>query len=493
MDSSKKGKGNEVFIISLIIVLAISLLGIISPETLGKGADFLFAQITEKFGWYYLAAMFGFVIFMFVLAFSKYGKVRLGKDTDRPDYSYTSWFGMLFSAGMGIGIVFWGVAEPLNHFINPDGMAGGTAAAANFSMLSSFIHWGIHPWANYCIIALPLAYMQFRKNKPGLISTIFIPLIGEERVNGPIGKLVDILAVIATVAGVATSLGLGVMQINSGLNFLFGIPQNMFVQTIIIIIVSIIFIWTAITGIDKGIKFLSNINIILLFFLMIATFLLGPTIAILNTFTNGIGQYFANFVPESLRISFLGDNKWISDWRIFYWAWWIAWAPFVGMFIARISKGRTVREFVLGVTLVPSLGSFLWFSVFGATGISMGPEIAQEAIKTTETAYFVIMQYLPFGGILSFITVFMLGILFVTSANSATFVLGMMTSKGNLNPSNKIKAIWGVIQSMMALALMLAGGLAVLQTGSIVASFPFAIVMVFACFSLVKALKSEKI
>ncbi|WP_250230028.1 glycine betaine uptake BCCT transporter [Anaeropeptidivorans aminofermentans] len=493
MDSSKKNKGNEVFFISLVIVLAISLMGIISPENLGGIADFLFAQITEKFGWYYLVVMFFFVAFMLFVAFSKYGSIRLGKDTDRPEYSYGSWFAMLFSAGMGIGIVFWGIAEPLNHYINPDGIAGATPEAANFSIFSSFFHWGIHPWANYCIVALPLAYMQFRKDKPGLISSIFIPLVGEEKIKGPIGKTIDIFAIFATVAGVATSLGLGVMQINSGLNFLFGIPQNMFVQTVIVIIVSVIFIWTAIAGIDKGIKFLSNMNIALCFFLVLVVFILGPTIPILNSFVNGLGQYISGFVSESLRISSTGDNTWINKWRIFYWAWWIAWAPFVGMFIARISKGRTIKEFILGVTIVPALGSCLWFAVFGTTGISMGPEIAEEAIKVTETAYFIIVQHLPFGGFLSLITVALLCTFFITSANSATFVLGMMASNGNLNPSNSMKFLWGVIQSMMALALMFAGGLSVLQTGSIVASFPLAIIMVFACFSLIKALKSEKI
>lgn len=493
MDSSKKGKGNEVFIISLVIVLAISLLGILSPETLGNGANFLFAQITEKFGWYYLVAMFFFVVFMLYIAFSKYGSIRLGKDTDRPEYSYGSWFAMLFSAGMGIGIVFWGIAEPLNHYINPDGIAGATPEAANFSMLASFFHWGIHPWANYAVIALPLAYMQYRKGKPGLISSIFIPLLGEERIQGSVGKAIDIFAVFATVAGVATSLGLGIMQISSGLNFMLGVPKTINVQIILIIILSVIFISVSLIGIDKGVKLISNINIGVFIFLLIMTFLLGPTISIFNSFVNGIGQYLSNFINESLRISFAGDKTWINKWRIFYWAWWIAWAPFVGSFIAKISKGRTIREFIVGVICFPALGAFLWMTVFGTTAISMGPEIAREAIQVTETAYFVIMQHLPFGSILSFVTIILLILLFIISANSATFVLGMLTSNGNLNPSNKIKGLWGVILPLLVISMMLAGGLSVLQTGSIVASFPFAIIMVFACFSLLKALKSEEI
>ncbi|HSH34683.1 BCCT family transporter, partial [Schnuerera sp.] len=352
-------------------------------------------------------------------------------------------------------------------------------------------HWGVHPWANYAVIALPLAYMQFRKKKQGLISSIFIPLLGEERVAGPIGKFIDILAIFATIAGVATSLGLGTLQINSGLNYLFGVPINTTTNIIIIVTVTVLFMISAITGLDKGIKFLSNANITLASALMILTFILGPTVTIINSLTNGVGMYISNFIESSFQINPFGDNSWINGWKIFYWAWWIAWAPFVGSFIARISKGRTIKEFILGVSIVPALGSLLWFAVFGATGINLGPEIAAEAIEVTETALFVVMEHVPLGSIISLVAIILLCTFFVTSADSATFVLGMMSRNGDLNPSTNIKIVWGAIQSMMAFALMQAGGLDALQTSSIVAAFPFAIVMIFACISFVKALKAE--
>ncbi len=485
-------KDNTVFNVSLIIVAIIAGWGIISPVSFGNVADSIFKGLTNYFGWFYLLVMFCFVLFVGYLAFGKYGNVVLGPDDSKPEYSNLSWFAMLFSAGMGIGLVFWGVAEPLNHFMAPaGGLVPGSPEAADFAMFASFMHWGLHPWANYTIIALPLAYMQFRKNKPGLISSILIPLIGEGRVNGPTGKIVDILAIFATVAGVATSLGLGVLQINSGMNYLFGIPINNFVALVIIIVVTLVFVGTAVLGIEKGISLISNINIVIAGLIMLVLFLVGPTLKILNSFTNGLGQYVSGLVQDSLKISTYGDNSWLAGWRIFYWAWWIAWAPFVGVFIARISKGRKIREFVLGVTLVPALGSFIWFAIFGTTGINLGPEVAAEAIKNTETALFVVMEHIPLGSIISTVAIVLLYTFFVTSANSATFVLGMMSRNGTLDPDIKTKVLWGVIQSALAYALMLAGGLQVLQTASITVAFPFAIVMIFAMVSLVKALQSE--
>ena len=488
-----KGKDNSVFLISLIVVFSISLWGILAPEGFGQVANGLFAFLTDKFGWFYLLAMFFFVIFMFGIAVSKFGQIRLGDDDSKPEYSYISWFAMLFSAGMGIGLVFWGVAEPLNHFMAPINMEAGTSEAANFAIYTSFFHWGIHPWANYSVIALALAYMQFRKGKPGLISSIFIPLLGEEKVKGPIGKTIDILAIFATVAGVATSLGLGVLQINGGLNYLFGIPINTTVSIIIIVIVTVLFMISAVSGLDKGIKILSNANVGIAALLMIIALIVGPTVMILNSLTNGLGMYLGNIIQESMKLEPFGDNSWFGGWRIFYWAWWIAWAPFVGVFIARISKGRTIREFIIGVTLVPALGSFVWFAIFGTIGINLGPEIASEAIQVTETAFFVVMKHMPYGNLISMIAVLLLCTFFVTSADSATFVLGMLSSNGDLNPSTQKKIIWGTIQSLMAFSLMMAGGLSVLQIASIAAAFPFAIVMVFACFSLLKALKEDSV
>jgi len=442
--------------------------------------------------------MFIFVIFAVVLAFSKYGNIKLGSEDSKPEYSTKSWFGMLFGAGMGIGLVFWGVAEPISHFVNPaNGIQAGTPQAFNFAMKSSFMHWGLHPWANYSIIGLALAYFQFRKGKPGLISSIFIPIFGEKRINGPIGKTIDILAVFATVAGVATSLGLGTMQINSGLNYLFDIPETRLVQIIIIGVITVLYIWTAVSGIDKGIKFLGDMNLILAFTLLILTILLGPTLKVINSLTNGIGLYLNNFISDSLHIEAMGDNSWTNAWTIFYWAWWIAWAPFVGTFIARISKGRTIREFIGGVMLAPALVSLIWFAAFGSMGMNLLDKIGLEgltlAASNPSTALFKVFDYYPLSTVLSMITVVLLGTFFITSANSATFVLGMLSSHGDLNPSTRKQFIWGIVQALLATSLLLAGGLQALQTASVAAAFPFIFVMLLAIVSLVKALKEEKI
>lgn len=486
----RKGS-NNVFIISLVVVFAIVLWGLILPANFEATANALFNFLVGNFGWFYLVSMFSFVAFSVWIAFSKYGKIRLGPDDSKPEYSFISWFAMLFSAGMGIGLVFWGIAEPLNHWLAPLGAEAGSAAAASFAMKKSFFHWGLHPWANYCILALALAYMQFRKGKPGLISSVFIPLIGEERAAGPIGKFIDILAIFATVAGVATSLGMGTLQINSGLNYMFGVPENGGVQIAIVAIVTVLFIISATTGLNKGIKFLSNVNVSLAAILILLTLIVGPTLLIINSLTEGIGLYFGEFLKDSFHIGAFENGGWFGGWTIFYWAWWIAWAPFVGTFIARISKGRTIKEFVGGVLLAPTLASFLWFAVFGAAGINQGTEIAAEAIKSTPTAFFVVMNEYPLGGFISVIAIVLLCTFFVTSADSATFVLGMMSKQGDLNPDNKRKVVWGIIQSLLALALMLAGGLTMLQTASIAAAFPFAFVMLFGMVSLVLALRRD--
>jgi glycine betaine transporter len=496
---NSKKPGKEVYYISIVLSFAIVIWAIAAKNNFAAVANNLLNFLTNNFGWAYLLSMLVFVIFAVALAFSKYGRIKLGPNDSKPDYSTASWFAMLFGAGMGIGLVFWGVAEPISHFIAPPGMKPGTVEAANFAMKSSFMHWGFHPWANYSIIGLALAYFQFRKNKPGLISSIFEPLIGEKGVNGPIGKLIDIFAVFATVAGVATSLGLGTLQINSGLKYLFNIPETQLVQIIIITIITIVFIWSAVSGIEKGIKLISDVNLYLAIGLLVLSILIGPTIKIINSFTSGIGAYMGTIIQDSLHIEAFGDNSWINGWRIFYWAWWIAWAPFVGTFIARISRGRTIREFVLGVIIAPSVASFIWFATYGTMGINlgingtMGVEALKAVAASPETGFFVVMGHYKLGVILSIIAVLLLCTFFITSANSATFVLGMLTSNGDLNPTNTKKVIWGLVQALLATALLVAGGLTSLQTASVAAAFPFIFVMLFACLALWKALKSEEI
>ncbi|WP_429845161.1 glycine betaine uptake BCCT transporter [Brevibacillus sp. FIR094] len=483
------------FLISLVIVFVIVLFGAISPELFASAASHVLKVTTTNFGWFYLIVTFGFLIFCIFLAFSRYGQIPLGSDDDEPEYSLPTWFAMLFSAGMGIGLVFWGVAEPVSHYFSPPaGVAGQTTEAAQTALRYAFFHWGLHPWGIYALIALTLAYFQFRKGAKGLISSTFGPLLGE-RIHGPLGKGIDILAVIATAFGVATSLGLGTLQINGGLSHLFGLPSNTTVQIVIISIITVLFLLSATTGLDRGIKYLSNTNLVLALLLLLLTLVLGPTSFIFDAFTSTLGSYLNNLISMSLRLTPFTQGTWVANWTLFYWSWWIAWAPFVGMFIARVSKGRTIKEFVICVMLVPSLLSFIWFSVFGGTALHL--EIFDQAPigaavqRDISTALFLALEQLPMGYILAVVAVLLIITFFITSADSAIFVLGMLSSDGNLDPSNRVKITWGILQSAIAIVLLLSGGLEGLQTASIVAALPFTVIMVLMCFSLVMALQEE--
>ncbi|MEG0584464.1 MAG: BCCT family transporter, partial [Cetobacterium sp.] len=419
---------------------------------------------------------------------------RLGDDDSRPEYSNVSWFSMLFSAGMGVGLVFFGVAEPLSHYVNPPfKIVGGSKEAIAFAFKTSFFHWGIHPWGIYSFLALTMAYFQFRKKEKGLLSSIFSPLLKNFKYKEIIKNVIDIIAILATITGVATTLGLGALQINSGLNFLFQIPENLTSQVIIILVVTVIFIYSAIGDLSKGIKTLSNLNVFLALALLLAVIVIGPTISIFNVFVENLGDYLSNFLKISLRTNSFGDKTWMSSWTIFYWSSWVAWTPFVGTFIARISKGRTIKEFIIGVILLPSLVSFIWFSAFGTLGINLGMEIGREAIKSAETALFIVFNHYNYGSLMSILSIFLLGSFFVTSADSATYVLGMMSSNGELNPPKTKKIIWGLAQSFLAIALIFAGGLNMLKTASIVIAFPLLLLFPIMIVSLVLALKKDPI
>jgi len=487
-----------VFLISVLIVLAFVAWGAVSPQGLAAMANHLLAFTTDKFGWFYLLVTFAFLVFILYLAFSKYGRIRLGGDEEKPEYSNISWFAMLFSAGMGIGLVFWGVAEPIEHYANPpQGTEPYTPDSAKTALRYSFFHWGLHPWAIYSVIGLALAYFQFRMGRTGLISQTFVPLLGERRVAGPAGKIIDVLAIIATVFGVATSLGLGALQINGGLSRLTPLPNQAWVQITIIAAVTCLYLFSAMTGLERGIKLLSNANLAVAALILLLTLLLGPAFFIFDLLTTTLGGYLQNLVQMSLRLTPFEGGAWIRSWTLFYWAWWIAWAPFVGMFIARVSRGRTIREFVLGVLLIPSLFSFLWFSVFGGTALHMeifGNLGIAEAVKRDMTsALFVTLEHLPMGVILAALATVLILTFFITSADSATFVLGMLSSGGRLNPPGGVKLVWGLLQSSIAVVLLLSGGLQGLQTASIVSALPFALVMVAICFSLVRALRREQL
>ena len=494
----KKGK-NTVFYVSLIIVGIIAVWSVAFNDSFTVVANAAFKVLTTDFGWLYLISMIIFFGFIVYFAFGKYGKIRLGSDDSRPEYSNITWFGLLFGCGMGVGLVFWGVAEPLTYYLNPtDGIEAASQASANFAFENFFMHWGILPWANYAVIGLALAYFMFRKNKKGLLSVMLEPLIGEKLANGWLGKVVDILGVFATVAGVVTSLGLGTLQINAGFNYLFGVPINLVVEIIIIIIVSFLYIGSAVSGLDKGIKIISDTNLYVAIGLLAVCFIVGPKVETLNAFVNGMGQYIGNFIPTALKINSYSDNSWFGSWRLFYWAWFIAWAPFVGVFVARISKGRTIREFVLGVVLVPTIASCIWGAVFGNLGINLGEkglmaiEKLQEAVAAPEVGLFVVLGQYPLGFILSLVALVSLCAFFVTSANSGVYVLSMLSTDGAINPPNGRKILWGVIQSVMAIGLLMAGGLKPLQTISLVAAFLFIFVMLGTIAAFIKVLKEEK-
>lgn len=489
-------KENVVFIISVAIALAIILFGAISSKTLGAISGPVMSWVSNSFGWLYILFVFALCIFLLWLALGKYGKIKLGKDDDKPEYSNFSWYAMLFCGGTGIGLVFWSIAEPLSHFVSPpSGITPGTTEAANFSIRNCFLHWGITQWACFTIVGLGLAYFQFRKGKKGLISSLLTPIIGEKATSGWIGKVIDIFAVIVSVAGVATSLGLGVSQICGGLNYLWEIPNNSTTWFWIIIIITGIFLASAISGVRRGIKLLSNINTWIAFALLGTAFIIGPKVTIFDTLVNGLGQHIQNFVGDSLMLNPHGDDVWIMNWRVFYFAWFIAWTPFVGMFIAAISKGRTIREFIFGVVIVPTIFTIIWLSVFGsialsATGTWSIEELAK-MIANPETAVFMIFEQYPLSEFVAILIVVLLAIFFITSADSATYSLSMMTSNGVSNPPFYKKVVWAIIVASIAFILLLAGSLKPLQTISIATSLPFLLIMIAMCPALVKELRKE--
>jgi glycine betaine transporter len=493
---TKQRTFSNVFIYSAIIVGIVVLLGAVFPDRFGDVTGIIGDWITQTFGWYYMTIFTLILFFIVFLCFSPIGKLTLGKPNDKPEFRTISWLTMLFSAGMGIGLVFYGAAEPISHFIAPPTADPQTTAALTEAMRSSFLHYGFHPWAVYGIVALSLAYFQFRKDEVGLLSKTLRPILGD-KVDGPIGNIVDVLSVFATIIGVAVSLGIGAIQINGGLNFLFGVPHNQLVQGIIIAVVTVLFILSAWSGLSKGIQYLSNLNMILAGLLFVAVLILGPTLFILNMMTSATGEYLNTIIFHSLDVAPLNPQKqeWMYTWTIYYWGWWLSWSPFVGIFIARISKGRSIREFSIAILLVPTFVSIFWFSAFGLTGISVGQNSPQLFDMPTETLLFGMFNELPFSTILSITAVILIASFFITSADSATFVLGMQTSFGTLSPANKIKVIWGLALSAIAYILLLAGGvtgLNALQSAAIISALPFSFVVILMLISLYKDADKER-
>ncbi|QDW91719.1 BCCT family transporter [Staphylococcus chromogenes] len=492
-------KFSPVFIFSSIIVFAIVLVGVLIPKQFGGITSAITAWITSTLGWYYLILTTVIVFFCVFLIFSPIGKLKLGRPNDKPEFNTVSWFAMLFSAGMGIGLVFYGAAEPIAHFASPPNADPKSTEAFTESLRSTFFHWGFHAWAVYGVVALALAYSQFRKGEPGLLSKTLRPILGD-RVDGPIGTLIDVLAVFATVVGVAVSLGMGALQIAGGLHYLFNIPNNIITQSIIIVVVTILFIMSAWSGLSKGIQYLSNLNIGLGTVLLIVALFIGPTILILNMLTSSTGSLLNSFLFNSFDAAATNPQKreWMASWTLYYWGWWLSWSPFVGVFIARVSKGRSIREFISGVLLVPVIVSFIWFSVFGVLGIETAKKHKEIFDMSVETQLFGVFHHLPMGMVLSIIALLLIASFFITSADSATFVLGMQTTFGSQNPSGFVKVTWGVAQSLIAFVLLLSGGgdgeagLTALQNAAIISALPFSFVVILMMISFYKDANKER-
>lgn len=484
-----------VFWISAVLLLLI----VLYASVFQAHAQSLFAHIQGwiigNVSWFYILAVaiiLGTVVF---LGISRYGDIKLGPDHSTPDYSSTTWFAMLFSAGMGIGLMFFGVAEPVMHFLKPPIGDGGTVQAAGEAMRITFFHWGLHAWAIYAIVALILAYFSYRQGLPLTLRSALYPLIGE-RIYGPLGHAVDIFAIIGTVFGVATSLGFGVAQINTGLNALFGVPVSTGVQIALIIGTTFLATLSVMSGLDKGIRRLSELNLGLAVLLLLMVMLLGPTVLILQTFVQNTGGYLSEIVSRTLNLYAYQPTDWIGGWTLFYWGWWLAWSPFVGLFIARISRGRTIREFVTGVLLVPTAFTLLWMTVFGNTAIHMIldeglTDLAMAVDKDTSLALFAFLEHFPFASVISTLAVIMVVVFFVTSADTGAMVVDMLASGGQENTPLRQRVFWAASMGLVAIALLLADGLKALQTATIASALPFTLALLFSTRGLLKALKLD--
>ena len=484
-----------VFRLSVALLTLLVLAGVLAPREFGAWSQRAQAAALAGAGWMYLVIVLGVVVFLGFLAFSPLGTLRIGGRDAEPQFSRGSWFAMLFSAGMGIGLVFWGAAEPLSHFQRPpEGLPPQTPEAARAAMRYVFFHWGLHPWAIYALMGLAMAWFQFNRGSRGQVSDLLQPLIGQ-RVHGPAGKLVDVMAVVATAIGVATTLGLGAGHITAGLHRVAGVSSGFSTQLVVIAVAFVLYMASSASGLDRGIKWLSNANMALAALLLALVIVLGPTGFIFETLTTTLGGYL-NLLPSmSLRMAPFSQSAWVGDWTIFYWAWWIAWAPFVGAFFARISYGRTVREFVVGVMLGPALVSFLWFSAFGGTVLSQQIIGHTDLLAVLDQGYqyvlFAMLEHLPMTVLLSWVAIVLLLCFFVTSGDSATLVLASMSSESADDPPLSRRIVWGMLQAGIAVALLAAGGLDALQAVVIVAALPFALLLAAVVVSLRRVLRQD--
>ncbi|MFF6847598.1 BCCT family transporter [Streptomyces antimycoticus] len=491
-----------VFGVSAALTLAFVIWGSVASDTLERVSDSMLSGLIHNGGWAFVLAASGFVIFALWLAMSRYGKITLGKEGEEPEFRTVSWVAMMFSAGMGIGLMFYGVSEPLSHFVSPPPGTDPSSAAEKMqtAMSTTLFHWTLHPWAIYAVVGLAIAYSTFRRGRRQTISAVFTPLIGSKNANGWAGRVIDILAIFATLFGSAASLGLGALQIGSGIEVLgwkSDVGTGLLVAVIAILTVA--FIASAVSGVAKGIQWLSNINMVLALFLAVFVFVAGPTIIILDLLPTSIGSYIGDLPQLVGRTEATGGKSvadWLSSWTVFYWAWWISWTPFVGMFIARISRGRTIRQFVGGVILVPSTVSLLWFAIFGGSSMKLQAAGRLGKESTPEGQLFGVLDQYPIAGVMSVLVMILVGIFFVSGADAASIVMGTLSQKGAFEPTRFVVIFWGVITGAVAAVMLLIGGgggdaLTGLQNLTILVAAPFTLVMVGLCWALLKDLRRD--
>ncbi|MFE0173405.1 BCCT family transporter [Streptomyces sp. NPDC059002] len=484
--------------IGVAAVLAVVAWAAIGKKSFESASDTALAWVLDNFAWLFVIAADVFLVLCVVLAISRFGRIRLGKDDARPEFTDLAWIAMMFSAGMGIGLMFYGVGEPLTHYLNPPPSSGAeprTGGAARTALEYSFFHWTLTPWAIYGIAGLALAYAGFRKGRGNRLSAVFVPLIGARRAAGWPGRLIDLLALFATVFGTATSLGVGALQVATGLNLTTGAESSTTLQLIIIASLGTAFVVSAFSGVHKGVKWLSTLNLALAACLMLFVFVLGPTVYILDAIPASLGGYLHELLPMATRTGAFTDSSWLGAWTIFYWAWWLSWAPFVGTFIARISHGRTIREFLIGVLLVPSGATVIWFCVMGGTGIRLDStgkvDMAEKVKEGAESSLFAMLDALPLGTVTSWVAMILVMTYFVTSADSASLVMGSLSSRGSLHPPTWLVVTWGVLMAAVAAVLLVAGGLSSLQSATILVALPFVVVMLTLCWALLKELRED--
>lgn len=484
-----------IFITANLSILALVLSSIFYQSSLQSVFGRIQNWVLNDAGWFYVFSVAAILLSVMILAISRLGEIKLGLDHDNPEYSKPTWFAMLFSTGMGIGLMFFGVAEPLIHFSNPPVGEGGNILAAKEAMNITFFHWGLHAWAIYAIVGIILAFFSFRHNLPLSLRSALYPFI-KERIYGPIGDFVDLFALVGTLFGIATSLGFGVAQINSGLNFLFDVPETQLVQIILIVIAMGLATISVTTGLDKGIKFLSQANLILAVVLMLAVLIAGPTTFLFKSFLQNSGAYLSQIVDKTFNMYAYEPNEWIGGWTLFYWGWWLSWSPFVGLFIARISKGRTIREFVFGVLLIPTGFTFLWMTIFGNSAIDLvlnqgAGELAKLATDNAPVALFAFFDYLPFSTLFSILALVMVIVFFVTSADSGALVIDMLSSGKKPHSPAIQRAYWSIVVGIVAIALLATGGLQAMQAVTIASAFPFTIILLISIVGLFKALRVD--